>query len=447
MKKERFLTFIEDNILSMFTGSEIIGEEESTPRDACVAQGAGGALLVKFKRSDNYRFVIKRVQPFKTFEISLVKSIIEEVASIYSNRVSDDFIRGLESLVIEKAICKALTNSASGTLATLISSITHWGFRTYEGKKTEFGFIITNKKSDKQTSQNLHISRILKRDFCALISDGTNTCMEISRDGFLTGYISMTKNENQNLLAPYDFLRIANLSTGSKIGVCLLQEGDILIFKDKTLLFAKRNGKWVSFSHEEIIGKLSDRSDEVEEVRRAIYLSALDLSFSKDGGCIVHVNNSDKFNVLKHINATDVLFKDCYDYIQQETINQSFFRVVDEWDSNIPQFEEFINEEKCIKTANLIKIINGRKFQDLDRKLRLELLGIDGATIIDYEGNILAVGAIIKIEAGSLGGGRLAAAKTLSNYGISIKVSADGSIEGFRMDRNKLRVKPIFMIG
>lgn len=65
MKKERFLTFIEDNILSMFTGSEIIGEEESTPRDACVAQGAGGALLVKFKRSDTYRFVINEFNHLK----------------------------------------------------------------------------------------------------------------------------------------------------------------------------------------------------------------------------------------------------------------------------------------------------------------------------------------------------------------------------------------------
>ena len=142
MKKERFLSFIEDNILSMFTGSEIIGEEESSPRDACVAQGAGGALLVKFKRSDTYRFVIKRVQPFKTFEISLVKSIIEEVGNIYTTKVSDDFIKGLEGLVIEKAICKALTNSASSTLSNLITSINHWGLRTYEGKKTRFGFIV-----------------------------------------------------------------------------------------------------------------------------------------------------------------------------------------------------------------------------------------------------------------------------------------------------------------
>ena len=447
MKKERFLNFVQDNILSMFTGSEIVGEEESSSRDACVAQGAGGALLIKFDRNDTYRFVIKRVQPFKNFELSLVKSIIEEVGVIYNNKVSDDFIKGLEGLVIEKAICKALSSSSSTTLATLISSINQWGLRTYEGKKTQFGFIITNKICGKQTNINLHISRILKRDFSALLSDGKNTCIELSRDGYLTGYISLPKAENQNLLAPYKFLKMANLCNGAKIGVCLLTEGDILIFKDKTLLFAKRNGKWVSFAHEEIIGKLSDRSDEVEEVRRAIYLSALDLSFSKDGGCIVHVNSGDKFKVLKHINATDVLYKDCYDFIEQETINQSFFRMVDEWENEIPTFENFIQEERCVKSANLIKIINGRKFQELDRKLRLELLGIDGATIIDYDGNILAVGAIIKIEAGSLGGGRLAAAKTLSNYGISIKVSADGSIEGFKMDKNKLRVKPIFIIG
>ena len=71
MRKERFITFLEDNVLSMFTGSEIIGEEESGPRDACVALGSGGTLLVKFSRNDTSRFIIKRVQPFKAFEVQL----------------------------------------------------------------------------------------------------------------------------------------------------------------------------------------------------------------------------------------------------------------------------------------------------------------------------------------------------------------------------------------
>lgn len=100
-----------------------------------------------------------------------------------------------------------------------------------------------------------------------------------------------------------------------------------------------------------------------------------------------------------------------------------------------------------IKSSNLITLIAGRKFYELDRKLRLELMSIDGATIVDADGNILAVGAIIKIEAGSTGGGRLAAARTLSKYGMSIKISNDGRIEGFRMDKLKLRVKPMFVLG
>ena len=95
----------------------------------------------------------------------------------------------------------------------------------------------------------------------------------------------------------------------------------------------------------------------------------------------------------------------------------------------------------------MVKLIVGRKFQELDRKFRQELIAIDGAVVVDYDVKILAVGAIIKIEAGSSGGGRLAAAKTLSNYGISIKISNDGSIQGFKMDRNKLRARSIFVIG
>ena len=91
-------------------------------------------------------------------------------------------------------------------------------------------------------------------------------------------------------------------------------------------------------------------------------------------------------------------------------------------------------------------LINCKKFYELDRQLRQDLLAIDGATIVDSEGDIVAVGAIIQIEAGSSGGGRLAATKTLSKYGVAIKISADGMIEGYRMDKQKLRSKPIFMI-
>ena len=75
------------------------------------------------------------------------------------------------------------------------------------------------------------------------MSDGINTCLMISSDGNLLSYESLPKTAKETILAPYEYLDIANLCTGAKVGVCLDQEGDLLIFKDKQLLFAKRNIK------------------------------------------------------------------------------------------------------------------------------------------------------------------------------------------------------------
>jgi DNA integrity scanning protein DisA with diadenylate cyclase activity len=82
--------------------------------------------------------------------------------------------------------------------------------------------------------------------------------------------------------------------------------------------------------------------------------------------------------------------------------------------------------------AKLLKqSINNRPFHQLDRRIRQELVSIDGATLIDNRGLILAVGTILKIDGGSEGGGRLAAAKALGKLGVGIKISQDGGITGF----------------
>lgn len=79
-------------------------------------------------------------------------------------------------------------------------------------------------------------------------------------------------------------------------------------------------------------------------------------------------------------------------------------------------------------------------FQRLARRIRQEVLALDGATVIDHLGQVLAVGAIVHVPAGSEGGGRLAAAKRLSKLGLGIKVSSDGPITGFRDGKGILQV-------
>lgn len=446
MNKTSFMDFLQNVILPLFTGSEITGEEPSSPRDNCVAQGDNGAIKVKLKREDNYRIIVKRAQPFKNFEVHLIKSILYEMNKINSIKAIEEYKSGIEDMIIERAICKSLTNSSSKTLGLLLSEMSYWAQRTYEGRRMCFGCIVTRKKAGAKTNPNLHISRVIEKDFAALLTDGRNSFVEVSSDGYITDYICMVKNIDYDLYAPFNYLKLATNSTGAKIGICLTEEGDVLIFKDKSLLFAKRGGNWVCYSHEEIVGRLSERAGEFEDVRKAIYLSALDTSFSRAGGCIVHVNNNDSTNVLKHIDDADVLSKESFDSIQQIKRDLSFFSYFEKSGDEMPDYENFLMENKCVKSATIRQLISGRKFQELDRKFRADLLAMDGATIIGYDGTIIAVGAIIKIEAGSSGGGRLAAAKTLSNYGVSIKISNDGSMQGFKLDRNKLRPKTIFVL-
>jgi DNA integrity scanning protein DisA with diadenylate cyclase activity len=89
-----------------------------------------------------------------------------------------------------------------------------------------------------------------------------------------------------------------------------------------------------------------------------------------------------------------------------------------------------------VKTKAISKLLRKKKFQELDRRLRRELAAIDGATVIRSDGTILAVGAILRIPGGSLGGGRRAAAQELGKLGLGIKVSQDGGIVGFRQNQS-----------
>ena len=140
MDKIKFAEFIKSNILSMFTGSELVGEEPSTVRDALVAQGAGGSLLVKFNRNDEYRYQIKRIQPFKRYEVALVKSIITELGQIRDQNIDETYFKTLQNFVIERAICKSVNESSYETLLEIVASLNKWSSRTYEGKNVTFGF-------------------------------------------------------------------------------------------------------------------------------------------------------------------------------------------------------------------------------------------------------------------------------------------------------------------
>ncbi len=450
MEKQEFIEFLKANVLSIFTGSEIVGEEPSTSRDGIVAMGSGGSLLVKFRKEDEVRLVIKRLQPFKNFEVSLVRSIVSELLEIYNDDLGrEEYFPVLQNHVIEKSICKSLSENSYQTCLKIVTEMTKWGNRTYEGQRTMFGFLICNVKAPKNVNPNLHVSKILNENFGAVMADGVNTCLKISSDGYLLNFLSVPDNKDQNIVAPYDYIDMANLCSGSRVGIALARTGDVLLFHDKNLVFAKKCGVWSRYSHEEVINRIADTtSEQSDNVRKSIYLSALDVSYARTGGCVVHLDKDQDENVLRHIDISDLLIERYYDLKFEQNINALISaNMAEDLMPKKEAFADFITKQRSIKTANIMKMINGRKFYELSRKLRQELLSVDGATIINNDGEVLAVGAIILIESGGFSGGRLAASKTLSKYGVSLKISADGQIQGYKFDKHKQKSVPIFMLG
>ncbi len=455
MNKKEFYTITEKLILPLFTGSYISGEEVSSSRDNEVAYGKHNSLLIKPNKTEEYRLVLRRGQPFKTFELNLLKAIVSEMNDIAELNISDDnYVKKLQAYAIEKAICSSICeDDISSTLIGVVNELSKWASRTYEGKKVTLGLIINETSSVGGGEGALHYNEIFSKDFFSLLSDGKQSFVEFSKDGYLLGYVQLSKIRAVPTIAPHEFDVIARYCNDRRVGIILTENGEVLIFKNHQLLFSKRRGIWNVYSHEEAIQLLSYRgSYSSKDIRKAIYYTALDCSYAYSGGILVYLNKDMVDNALMHINAHDILDEKYYEIKKKmELENASKLYNLQNLSSvealySVP-FETFLKEQRCYKSQCLRKIINGKPFYELNRKLRQELVAMDGATIIDFDGTIVAVGAILKIEAGSESGGRLAATTTLAKYGNSIKISQDGIIQAFFADRKTGKLKNLFNVG
>lgn len=454
MEKSEFYKIVNKLILPLFTGSYINGEEESSSRDSEVAYGKKNSLLIKPSKADEYRLILSRGQPFKPFEVNLLKSIFNEINKISELSMDDEsYVSVLQENAIEKSLCESISEPESAnTLFGIINEVEKWAARTYEGNKIAIGMIINLAAEISEESEKIGYEEIMASDFFALISDGKESYIEFDKKGNLMGFVETFRVKKVASIAPLGFEMVARFCNDKKVGIVLTKDGDILIFKNRNLLFAKRSGSWNVYSHEEVIQLLTYRgSYSLKDIRRSIYYTALDSSFSYSGGCIVYLNRDDVEKALVHINAHDIINEKYFEMKKKQILEEAnnLYNLQNlpniEATYNVP-YHVFLKEQNCIKAQSLRKLIDGKPFHELSRKLRQELVSLDGAVVLDSDGYIISAGAILKIEAGSEGGGRLAAATTLSKYGIAIKISQDGMMKAFYSDRKNGKVKPLFTV-
>ena len=453
MDKLEFYDIVGKLIVPLFTGSYLAGEMESSPRDLEVALGKGNSVLLKPTKLDDYRIVLKRGQAFKSFEVNIIRSIIKVLNDISELGITDKmYLSKLQSIAIERALIESLTDAGSETILGIIGELEKWSTRTYEGQSVSLG-ILVNLASVADQHNPVYYHNVLDSDFFALFTDAVNSFVEFDKDGKMMGYVSLKNPKKVATVSPYIYEKVARICNDKRIGICLTKNEDILIFYSRQLVFAKRNGSWCVYCHDEIIRLLQNNvSSAAKQIRRAIYNTALDCSFSYKGACIAYIDKDKTLEALSHIDVADIISEEYLNKKKELELeeagklynlgNAKF--IIDKFSLS---YEEFLDKYKYAKTMAIRRIVAGKKLFELDRKLVEEMTAIDGATIVDYEGTIIAVGAIIKIEAGSDGGGRLAAAKTMAKYGVAIKVSQDGIMQGFTFDKKTNTVKQIFYVG
>lgn len=399
-----------EHLLPLFSGAELdINQFSSTSREECVALYDPCTIEFKIHRQDAYRLRLRRSQAFgklrhgRVTEKHVVSAFVEVLKGIEPGLAAPyrlDLLSTFQRRIVAKAT--ASNAEAEAPLLTALDQMAKWATRLYEGKSISAAIgLVPN-----VVGTNATLKQICEHDFSAVLSNGFDTLLTFDFQGHVLSHESLPQPNPIPSYAPYRQAALAQWADSGKIVVALNRLGEILIFQDQMLLFVRRSGKWNFLTHEPVVTQM--KRPYYWAVRKGVYETCLDASFARTGACIGVVTSP-------HIGK---------------------------WTEIATSKADYLSWEQSPKARAISRMIGQRCFEDLDRRFRQELVAIDGATLLDGFGNVLAVGAILKIPGGSTGGGRLAAARALSTLGLGIKVSQDGGIVGFHDGVEK----PIFQV-
>jgi hypothetical protein len=371
----------------MFPGAKLQRTVKSTGRQKLVAYLDPCVLLLKPSRNETYRVRFWRSQRFAADEERLVAAFVEELSKIADFEAGH--LADLMSSLPRRMIAQFLPGvRGRTTLERALHRFEALAAETYEGRPVVAALGISGSVGH----GNVRLEDLWKDDFARVLSNGFDSMYLCGSDGRVFN-LKFLDQPSSVAFSPNRLGSIAAWCGNSyRVALVLNRNGEVLVFKEKTLQFAKRRGAWRYYPHDSVVSRLRGGS---RALRRAVYESCLDVSFGRTGGCLAVLTASNRAKLAKYLEPDDLI------------ANQSHTR------------------------AKLLSSAIKRPFQSLDRRFRQELLSLDGATVLTHTGEVLTSGSIVKVPGGSTAGGRKAAALQLSRLGLGIKISADGPITGF----------------
>ncbi|MBN1631608.1 MAG: hypothetical protein JW990_17785 [Thermoleophilia bacterium] len=400
MEQDQLRRIAEQFLCPFFSGARLAGAVPSTTREQLVARPDPRSLAFKVHSNDAYRLVLRRGEKFGPTAERIVKAFVKvmgEIEPALSTAFEADVLRTLPG----KVVARSIGGDHHESMLVTIDWLEDWADRHYEGMSVTgaLGF------DPHVEGGSIGLTELSSLEFAAVLSNSVDTLVWVDPRGRVVGHECLTPPAAPSPFAPHAHAALAAWAVDGRVVLVLTDKDEILVFKDSQLLFAKRSGRWHFLTHRPFVTRMPVPNSLA--VRQAVYESCLDVSFAHRGACL------------------GVVAAGC---------GRDWWEVV--------MREDRLCNKDSLKARALDLLLAGRTFPELDRRFRMELLSIDGATVIDHQGRVLAVGAILKIPGGSTGGGRLAAARVLAKLGLGIKVSQDGSIVCFHGEA----VEPVFTL-
>jgi hypothetical protein len=422
MEPAPFRSLVQLHLLPLFSGAQLVpGTSPSPPQRPAVAERGRHSIEIKPTQATPWCLTITRDQPFartaagQVSEKQLAKAFVAQLAAMpegfEGGPFADDLMARLPRRLVVDTLCSAGVDH--GAVLAAIDQLQVWSNRSYEGQPivAAVGFTpepLAGPAAGGKAFPAVPLQEAWAEDFGAVLTNSFDTMLVADYGGQLLAYAAMASPAQPPPLAPVRLGAVAQWSAEhpDRLALVLNRAHELLVLRHGALVFAHRAGSWFFLAPEAIVQQMGGPRD--PELRRAVYASCLDASFAGTGACL-GILNADATPRLKEIAPEPA------DHLLPQPPGKA---------QPIPQ--------SSAKARLLQRAINGQPFHALDRRLRQEILAIDGATILDHTGQLLAAGAILKVPGGSRSGGRRAAALALAAYGVGIKVSADGGIEGFR---------------
>ena len=398
MDQTTFKNFLGEHIAPMFSGCTIEGEEPAVRRSRKRAMQADPQRIkVRWDNEHLFQFNLKRSQEFSQQDAAFVNDVIlnlNEVARVEGTPYFEELI----GAAIRRAVATQAARAFTDTVNQILRELEQWSEETYEGRPISAVLGITPGPA---VQNAIPLKTLLAKSFSKVATGSLEAIATLSADGSFAGYESLPMPSAINeIKAPQRFASIAQWAKDGKVGLVLSRNGEVMVFRNGELGFARRRGRWRQFNHSALITRIGMNRVFIKPLCTAVYLSCLDVSFAKVGGGIGMID---------------------IDPVKRQSLVDDGRVDADDSLNGASDKARFLNQA-----------VRARKFQELERPLRQTLLAMDGSTVLQRDGTVVAVGAIIKVEAGSkTGGGRKAAAMTFGRYGLGIKVSSDGEIAGF----------------